>query len=248
MTGTIPSHESAHASNEPVVVFDAPFSDRSQWAAGTTSAYPPSGRNPADNKLDHLVPGFGPAGDTFTAVRESGTSWRSPLVTTENTAGGFELLPGDRLEARCLLTASQGAWPAIWTWGRDRAGGRPQPGHGEVDVLEYHGDHLRMLEFSNHAAPGAAAYLDDLITPGQWFTVACRFGTDAVRWSVDGREVFADRVGVAATWRAWIIVNLSVSAGRLGHPRPRPDATRLSWRCAGLRVLRPPAASKPGAS
>ncbi|MFG2824818.1 beta-glucanase [Kitasatospora sp. NPDC048365] len=233
MTGSVPS-------NAPVVVFDAPFSDRSQWAVGVSSAYPPNGRNPGDNKLDHLVPGFGPSADRFAAVRESSRSWRTPLVTTENTPGGFELRPGDLLEARCLLTAAQGAWPAIWTWGRDRPDGRPQPGHGEVDVLEYHGDHPRMLELSNHTAPGAAAYLDNLVTPGQWFTVSCRFGTDSVRWSVDGREVFADGAGVDADWRAWIIVNLSVSAGQWGHPAPRPDVSRLSWRCNRLRVLRTP--------
>ncbi|MFJ5231414.1 beta-glucanase [Kitasatospora sp. NPDC088391] len=223
------------------MVFDAPFSDRTQWVAGATSAYPPDGRNPADNKLDHLVPGFGPDGDRFTAVREGARSWRTPLVTTENSRGGFELRPGDRLEARCLLTASRGAWPAIWTWGRDVSTGHPQPGHGEVDVLEYHGDHPRMLELGNHAAPGPGAYLDDLVTPGRWFTVGCRFGTDAVRWSVDGSEVHADTVGVAPGWRAWIIVNLSVSAGQWSHPSPAATTQRLSWRCTGLRVLRPPA-------
>jgi hypothetical protein len=220
------------------VVFDAPFSDRTQWAAGTTSSYPPNGLNPGDNKLDHLVPGYGPNGDAFTAVRESSRRWRTPLVTTENTQGGFELLPGDLLEAQCLLTATQGVWPAIWTWGRDTASGRPQPGHGEVDVFEYHDDHPRLLELSNHVRPGDPAYLDDLVTPGQWFTIACRFGADSVRWSVDGTEVYDDGLGVGPDWRAWIIVNLSVAAGQWGHRRPRPDARQLSWHCRNLRVHR----------
>ncbi|MFJ8441596.1 beta-glucanase [Kitasatospora griseola] len=222
----------------PVVVFDAPFSDASQWAAGASSAYPPDGRNSGDNKLDHLVAGFGPDGDVFTAVRENPFSWRTPLVTTENTRGGFELRPEDVLEAQCLLSATQGAWPALWTWGRDTASGRSQPGHGEVDVLEYHPDHPRMLELSNHVNPGSPAYLDGLVTPDTWFTVNCRFGTDSVVWSVDGREVFADGRGVGADWRAWIIVNLSVSAGQWGHLRPRPDVRRISWQVRGLRVLR----------
>ncbi|MFE2347460.1 LamG domain-containing protein [Kitasatospora cineracea] len=221
------------------VVFDAPFADRTQWAAGTTSAYPAGGRNTGDNKLDRLVPGYGPKGDVFTALRESTFSWRTPLVTTEGTTGGFELRPGDRLEARCLVTADQGVWPGIWTWGRDLAPGRPQPGHGEVDVLEYHDDHPRMLELSNHVRPGAPAYLDDLVTPGQWFTVACVFGTDSVDWELDGRAVHSDGQGVGPDWRAWIIVNLSVAGGQWGHRRPRANAGRLSWRCQGLTVRRP---------
>ncbi|WP_209439564.1 glycoside hydrolase family 16 protein [Kitasatospora phosalacinea] len=221
------------------VVFDAPFSDRSQWAAGASSAYPAGGRNTGDNKLDHLVPGYGPDGDRFTALRENGRSWRTPLVTTEGTAGGFELRPGDRLEARCQVTADQGVWPAIWTWGRDVAPGQPQPGHGEVDVLEYHDDHPRQLELSNHVRPGDPAYLDGLVTPGRWFTVACVFGADSVRWELDGREVYADGRGVGPDWRAWIIVNLSVAGGRWGHRQPRANARRLSWRCRDLTVRRP---------
>ncbi|GLW57082.1 hypothetical protein [Kitasatospora phosalacinea] len=237
---TPPSDPSpAAASSSAPVVFDAPFSDRSQWAAGVTSAYPPGGRNTGDNKLDHLAAGYGPDGDRFTALRENAGSWRTPLVTTEGTAGGFELRPGDRLEARCQVTADQGAWPAIWTWGRDAAPGRPQPGHGEVDVLEYHDDHPRMLELSNHVRPGDPAYLDGLVTPGRWFAVACTFGADSVRWELDGREVYADGRGVGPDWRAWIIVNLSVAGGRYGHRRPRANARRLSWRCRGLTVRRP---------
>ncbi|BAJ26640.1 hypothetical protein KSE_08010 [Kitasatospora setae KM-6054] len=219
-------------------MFDAPFSDRSQWAAGVSSAYPPNGRNPGDDKLDHLVPGYGPDGDRFTALRESSRSWRTPLVTTEGTAGGFELRPGDRLEASCQVLADQGVWPAIWTWGRDVGPGRPQPGHGEVDVLEYHDDHPGLLELSNHVRPGDPAYLDGLVAPGRWFDVACVFGADSVRWELDGREVYADGRGVGPDWRAWIIVNLSVSAGRRYHRRPRANSRRLSWRCRDLAVRR----------
>ncbi|MFK0195275.1 beta-glucanase [Kitasatospora sp. NPDC090308] len=239
---TVPQQAAAPQPAGPAqapVVFNAPFSDRSQWAAGASSAYPRGGRNPDDNKLDHLVPGYGPDGDRFTAVRENARSWRTPLVTTEGTAGGFELRTGDRLEARCQVTADQGVWPAIWTWGRDVAPGRSQPGHGEVDVMEYHDGHPRMLELSNHVRPGDPAYLDDLVTPGRWFTLACLFGPDSVRWELDGREVYADGRGVGSGWRAWIIVNLSVAGGRWGHRSPRANSGRLSWRCRDLTVRRP---------
>ncbi|AUG81123.1 hypothetical protein CFP65_6467 [Kitasatospora sp. MMS16-BH015] len=223
------------------VVFDAPFSDRTQWAAGVSSAYPPSGRNPGDNKLDRIVPGYGPDGSRFTAVRQPSRGrgwWKTPLVTTEGTAGGFELLPGDQLTAECQVLAQQGAWPAIWTWGRDTAPGRPQPGHGEVDVFEYHDDHPRMLELTNHVRPQASEYADGVVTPGTWFTIGCVFGADSVRWSVDGTEVYADGVGVGPDWRAYPIVSLSVAAGQYGHRRPGPAQQQISWQCRGLMVRR----------
>ncbi|MGN7135542.1 hypothetical protein [Streptomyces pseudogriseolus] len=45
------------------------------------------------------------------------------------------------------------------------------------------------------------------------------FGADSVVWSGNGREVFADGRGVGADWCAFLIVNLSVSAGRYHRRR-----------------------------
>ncbi|MER5635353.1 beta-glucanase [Kitasatospora sp. NPDC002227] len=224
------------------LVFDAPFSDSTQWAAGVSSAYPPSGQNTGDNKLDRIVRGYGPDGDTFAAVRLPRVlgrgRWKTPLVTTEGTAGGFELLPGDLLEADCQVLQEQGAWPAIWTWGRDVTPGHPQPGHGEVDVFEYHDDHPQMLELTNHVRAGESAYADGLVTPGRWFRIGCRFGADAVVWYVDGEQVHSDGAGVGPDWRAYLIVSLSIAAGHWGHLAPAPNQRRISWQCRNLTVHR----------
>ncbi|WP_236059741.1 beta-glucanase [Actinacidiphila acididurans] len=226
---------------EPPVVFDAPFTDPAAWAVGRTSAYPEDGRNPADNKLDQIGPAYGPTADgVFHARRAPAGLWYTDLVSTEYAPGGFELLPGDEVSATCTVFATRGAWPALWTWGRDTAPGRPQPGHGEVDLFEYHPTNPRLLELSNHVrAAGFAA--DDTVTPGVPFRLRVVLGEANVSWSVDGTEVFADGRGVGPHWRAWPVVNISVAAGRWGHLPPEPGVDELHWQCTGLEVRRPAA-------
>lgn len=224
----------------PRVVFDAPFSDRSAWAVGRTSAYPEDGRNADDNKLDRIGPGFGPsASGVFRARRAGDGAWDADLVSTEYAPGGFELAPGDEVTATCTLRADGGAWPALWTWGRDTDRG-PQPGHGEVDLFEYHSTNPHMLELTNHVGE-AGSTVDQLVVPGTPFALRVVLGADDVRWFIDDSLVFADGRGVGAGWRAWLVVNISVSAGGYGHPRPESRRHELSWRCRELKVWRTPA-------
>ena len=230
---TAPSARPPAARPGPPVVFSAPFGDRSAWAVGRSSAYPPDGRNPGDNKLDQIGPGYGPTADgVFRALRASGGVWHTDLVSTEYAPGGFELLPGDELTATCQVEDVRGAWPALWTWGRDTASGRPQPGHGEVDAFEYHPSHPRMLELTNHVR-GASLDADGVVTPGRPFALRVVFGADSVRWEVDGTPLFADGKGVGPRWRAWPVVCVSVSAGAYGHLPPEPEVRELHWRCTG---------------
>jgi hypothetical protein len=230
------------------VVFDAPFSDRNAWAVGRTSAYPSDGRNPGDNKLDWIGPDYGPTADgVFTARPAQGGLWRTDLVSTEYAPGGFELLPGDELSATCTVQAQRGAWPALWTWGRDGAAGGPQPGHGEVDFFEYHDGNPTMLELSNHVG-GAGHDADGVVEPGRPFTLHVVLGADSVQWQVDGTTVYSDHRGVGAGWRAWLVVNISVAAGAHGHQSPRPGTRELSWHCEGLEVRRPAAHGAPRSS
>ncbi|WP_329128716.1 family 16 glycosylhydrolase [Streptomyces sp. NBC_01476] len=230
------------AQQSPAVVFNALFSDRTAWAAGRTSAYPENGRNPGDNKLDQIGPAYAPtANGVFRARRGPRGLWYTDLVSTEYAPGGFELLPGDEVSATCLVHATRGAWPALWTWGRDTRTGRPQPGHGEVDLFEYHPTNPRLLELTNHVA-GAGDYARDAITPDRPFLLRVVLGRHSVDWSVDGVTVFADGFGVGAQWRAWLVVGISVSAGAYGHLAPAPGTDELSWQCTGLTVRRPAAA------
>jgi len=217
------------------VVFDAPFSNTSQWTVGRSSAYP-GNTNPGDNKLDYISASNAPDADgTFRAVKRSDGKWDSDLVTTEYSSSHFELKPGDELAATVTLGSELGAWPAIWTWGRDLSSGT-QSGHGEVDLFEYHSDNANLLELSNHVREGHLYYTNaNTIKPGVPFDLKVIFGLNSVDWYINGTRVFADGKGVPSNWVAYPIVNLSVCAGQY---HPAPNGTSMSFRVTNFRVYR----------
>ncbi|MFJ4950502.1 beta-glucanase [Streptomyces sp. NPDC088760] len=223
----------------PDVVFTADFASETQWVAGRSWAYPGGGPvNPGDNKLDYLVPDadYSRSG-VFRATRRPDGRWNTGLLTTEGSQDEFTVQSGDVLEARVRLPEEVGAWPAIWTW-RD--------GDQEVDVFEYHPDNPDLLEFTNHVRGGSSYLRDDSVRPGAWVDLRTDFGARSVVWWLNGARVFADRRGVGHTWHAYLIVNLSVSAGRY-HPAPDPGTTEMSFEVASLVVRRPSADGSPHA-
>ncbi|WP_234332007.1 beta-glucanase [Streptomyces sp. NRRL S-87] len=211
--------------------FTADFASTTQWVAGRSWAYPDGGpTNHGDNKLDHLVadPAYSRSG-TFLATRRTDGDWSTGLLTTEGSAEGFMVRTGDVLEAQVRLPSELGAWPAIWTW---------YEGGSEVDVFEYHPDNPDLLELTNHVRGGQAYHRDPAIGPGQWVDLRVEFGSRSVTWWVNGRRVFSDGRGVGRRWRAYLIVNLSVCAGRY-HPAPEPGVTEMSYEVAHLQVFGP---------
>ncbi|MFI6035094.1 beta-glucanase [Streptomyces sp. NPDC051315] len=212
------------------VCFRADFASPRQWIAGRSWAYPDGGPvNPDDNKLDYLVsdPAYSRDG-TFRATRRADGLWDTGLLTTEGSEEGFQVRAGDRLDARVRLPAETGAWPAIWTW-RD--------GDQEIDVFEYHPDNPDLLELSNHVRPAHRYHRDPAVRPGGWVDLGVEFGVHDVVWALNGSTVFADHRGVGRRWHAYLIVNLSVCAGRY-HPAPDPDVTEMSFEVSALTVRR----------
>ncbi|SCK15697.1 beta-glucanase [Streptomyces sp. WMMB 322] len=212
-------------------VFVADFSSTRQWEAGRSWAYPGGGpTNPGDNKLDHLVadPSYS-RGGVFRATRRASGMWSAGLLTTEDSREGFTLRTGDVLRTRLRLPEEVGAWPAVWTW-RD--------GGNEVDVFEYHPDNPDVLELSNHVRGSGHDFKHPCVRPGARIDVSVEFGADCVTWHVNGSRAFADGVGVGDDWCAYLIVNMSVSAGEY-HPPPRPTTRSLSYEVSDLRVYRP---------
>lgn len=71
--------------------------------------------------------------------REGASDWRMSRKTIRytsasiNTRGKKEFQYGS-LEVRARIPVASGAWPAIWTLGRDM----PWPSNGEVDIMEYY--------------------------------------------------------------------------------------------------------------
>ncbi|MFF0431436.1 beta-glucanase [Streptomyces sp. NPDC004327] len=222
--------------DEPV--FTADFDSREQWTAGRSWAYPGGGPvNPGDNKLDYLSedPAYS-AGGVFRATLRPDGRWDTGLLTTQDAPQGFELRTGDTLEARVRLPEVTGAWPAIWTW-RD--------GGSEVDVFEYHPDNPDLLELSNHVRGASHYHRSPSVSPGAWIRLRTEFGARSVVWWLDDAEIFADGRGVGRNWRADLIVNLSVCAGRY-HPAPPPQAVEMSYEVSDLRVYRSAGGGWPG--
>ncbi|OSZ57893.1 beta-glucanase [Streptomyces pharetrae CZA14] len=226
--GSLPAPRRSNVSD---IVFTADFASEAQWVAGRSWAYPDGGPvNPGDNKLDYLVPDaeYCRSG-IFRATRRPDGRWNAGLLTTEGSQEGFVVRSGDILEARVRLPHEIGAWPAIWTW-RD--------GDQEIDVFEYHPDNPDLLELSNRVRGTNRYVRDDAVRPGAWVDLRTEFGRRSVTWWLNGQEVFADERGVGRSWHAYLIVNLSVCAGRY-HPPPPPEANEMSFEVSSLVVRRP---------
>ncbi|MFF7489406.1 beta-glucanase [Streptomyces luteogriseus] len=220
------------------VVFTADFTSTAQWVAGRSWAYPGGGPvNPRDDKLDYLVTdGAYSRSGVFRARRRPDGRWNTGLLTTEGSQEGFTVRAGDVLEARVRLPKEVGAWPAIWTW-RD--------GDQEIDVFEYHPDNPDLLEFTNHVRHTNRYHHAEAVQPGAWVDLRTVFGSRSVDWWLNGTRVFADGRGVGRTWCAYLIVNLSVCAGRY-HPPPEPETTEMSYEVSHLVVRRSTTASSRG--
>ncbi|MFE9425531.1 hypothetical protein ACFYNO_21475 [Kitasatospora sp. NPDC006697] len=215
--------------------------DASRWADTSTSSYHYRTHNPNDNKLDWLDPAdvkIANGSATFTARPGSQTlengaqAWNAGLLTTEGSTGGFQVKTGDYAETRVQLPTGTGAWPALWTWNPAVSGS-----HNEIDSFEYHPDNPNLLELTNHVN-AAQDYLTDAnaIKPGQWVTIGTHYGANSVDWYVNGAKVFSDHTGVGANWSAYLILNLSVSAGKY-HPAPTGSAP-ISFAADYVRVFR----------
>ena len=208
-----------------------------KWNSSTTSSYRYGNHNPDDNKLDWLLPSdVSVAGGTvtFTAQPSGHTlenglqAWTTGLLTTEDTNQGFQVKTGDYIETRVKLPTGQGAWPALWTW---------KDGNNEIDSFEYHPDNPNLLEFTNHVNPAYDYYTDaNAVRPGQWVTIGTSYGARSVQWYVDGRMVYQDNTGVGSGWSAFLILNLSISAGRY-HPAPA-SSQPITFAADYVRVYR----------
>ena len=217
--------------------FSSPISWGSRWVGDTSSAYAYGDHNPNDNKLDWLDQNDVSVADgvaTFTAQPSSHTlesgkqAWTTGLLTTEGSKEGFQVRTGDYAEARVKLPTAAGAWPALWTW---------KDGNGEIDSFEYHPDNADLLELTNHVNAAQNYYTNaSAVAPGSWVTIGTYYGANSVDWYVNGTKVYSDGTGVGANWSAYLILNLSISAGEY-HSAPT-STSPISFSADYVRVYR----------
>ncbi|WP_078911379.1 glycoside hydrolase family 16 protein [Streptomyces sp. NRRL WC-3742] len=221
--------------------FNGPIAYGSRWTGDQSSSYHYKTHNPDDNKLDWIdqskVAVSGGVA-TFTAAPGSHTlengkqAWDAGLLTTEYSSQGFKVKTGDYAETRVKLPAGTGAWPALWTWNGDSGA------HGEIDSFEYHPDNPNLLELTNHVNPSNPEYWTNpkTVAKDQWVTIGTHYGANSVDWYVNGVKVHSDGKGVGANWSAYLILNLSVSAGKY-HPSPQGN-TPITMAADYVRVYR----------
>ncbi|MCU7827058.1 beta-glucanase [Kitasatospora sp. DSM 101779] len=217
--------------------FDGPIAWGERWVGDSTSAFRYGDHNPGDDKLDWLSPSAVTVADgvaTFTAspgtrTLENGRqSWTTGLLTTEGSAEDFMVRVGDYVETRVKLPSAAGAWPALWTW---------YNGTNEIDSFEYHPDNPDLLELTNGLRRVAFSYRNPaVVRPGDWVDIGVRYGQDCNDWYVDGVKVFSDNVGTGGGWAAYLILNLSVEAGR--YHQPPADLTPFTYAADYVRVWR----------
>jgi len=215
------------------VVFSAALTDTTNWRRGISSAYPSNGpTNTADHKLDYIATGNYPTdGRTFKVIKRGADAyWDADLVTTEGTTGAFQIQAGDSITATCTVPATNGIWPAIWTW---------KSGDNEVDAFEYHPDNPTILEVTNHVNGGTYSYPSGIVTPGVPFELRVDINTTTVVWIVNGTTIYTDGHGVGAWGGSYLIVNASVSDG-FWHPAPSPNSTgtTITWTCDNFKIWR----------
>jgi hypothetical protein len=217
--------------------FNSPISWGSRWVGSTSSSYAYGTHNPNDNKLDWLDQNDVSVANgvaTFTAQPSSHTlengkqAWTTGMLTTEGSNEGFQVKTGDYVETRVKLPSAAGAWPALWTW---------KNGNGEIDSFEYHPDNPNLLELTNHVTSGQNYYTNaSAVAPDSWVTIGTYYGANSVDWYVNGAKVYSDGSGVGANWSAYLILNLSISAGQY-HSAPT-STSPITFSADYIRVYR----------
>ncbi|MFD5612428.1 family 16 glycosylhydrolase [Kitasatospora sp. NPDC127060] len=218
--------------------FNSPIDWGQRWVGDKSTSYKYGNHNPDDNKLDWLNKNNVTVANgvaTFTATPGGPTlengqqSWNTGFLTTEGSTEGFQVKTGDYAEARVKMPSGTGAWPALWTW---------KNGNGEIDSFEYHPDNPNLLELTNHINPSNPEYYTDAkaVAKDQWVTIGTYYGANSVDWYVNGVKVYSDNKGVGANFSAYLILNLSVCAGKY-HPAPQ-GTTPLTFAADYVRVYR----------
>jgi beta-glucanase (GH16 family) len=163
----------------------------------------------------------------ITARREryGGNDYTSARLVTR---GRFERAYG-RFEARIQLPVGQGIWPAFWMLGAD-FGQVGWPECGEIDILEYRGQHPALVRGSLHGPghSGGQNYGREVAVAGgrlneRFVVYAVEWEPNRIRWFVDGVAFFEATPQALPAGSRWVydhpfflLLNVAVGGGFVG--------------------------------
>lgn len=156
-----------------------------------------------------------------------------------DSKGKFEFMHG-KVSARLKLSVGAGLWPAFWILGTG-----DWPATGEIDVME----HVGVPDWTSVAVHGpgysgntplvSRVHMDAANGPSNWHVYGVEWTTEAMAFSVDGREVYRATRPMIERYGPWafdnqkyLILNLALggaypqSVNKAGEPYPGlPAAT-----------------------
>ncbi|MDM8530345.1 CIA30 family protein [Anaerolineales bacterium HSG25] len=135
-----------------------------------------------------------------------------------------------RIEARAKVPAGVGLWPAFWGLGNDIFTGVPWPASGEIDVMEYVGQHPNDVLGTIHG-PGYAGgtgvggkHVFSNNVADTYHTFRVDWTPDGIKWYVDDINYFNATPSDIPADKDWVydhpfflILNVAVG-GNLGGP------------------------------
>jgi beta-glucanase (GH16 family) len=175
----------------------------------------------------------------ITARRGEDGSYTSGRI---NTRAKFAFTYG-KVEARMLIPATMGLWPAFWMLGDTT--GKTWPSCGEIDIMENAGKEPTLLHATVHgpgysAGKGPTKSFDTGAALGAaWHTVGIEWEASEIRWYLDG--ALYHRLGPAElpAGKKWVfdhdfylLLNLAVGGGFADYPTSAsvfPQDFQIDW-------------------
>ena len=136
-----------------------------------------------------------------------------------------------RFEARIKLPTGQGIWPAFWMLGSN-FGEVGWPDCGEIDIMEFRGQHESIIRNSIHGPghSGASNVGFEHVSPGAglpegFHTFAVEWEPRHIVWFLDGVKTFEVTPSALPPGGRWVynhpfflIMNIAVGGGFVGPP------------------------------
>lgn len=164
-------------------------------------------------------------------AQNTGSGWTCGLLSTVDTSyNGFSQTYG-YFEARMLLPAGMGTWPAFWLGGIVPSG-TPSP---EIDVFEMYGNWPTIVHETYHTwlnnqetqVNYTTATISD--TSVNWHIYGVLVTPIYITWYIDGNQVFQIQTPAAAKVPLYMMVDYALGGGWGESGVGNPSYTQVDW-------------------